>query len=153
MTFDWNSSSEFENGHHRSNATLLNRGFMPPGKMFVDTITLERLNRSEPNFHTWLLTGIARPSSKMGIAGHIYANPPNWWLLPSPQENSNDNSWKAQPIRTKFSHMTFDWNSSAKVENRHRRSHITPLIEGLCPPENSNTSDFHKFNLYILATK
>ena len=38
---------------------------------FVDTITLERLNQSKPNFHTWLLTGIARPSSKMGIAGHM----------------------------------------------------------------------------------
>ena len=37
----------------------------------------------------------------------------------------HDNSWKAQPIRTKFSHMTFDWNSSAKFKNGH-----------LCPSEN-----------------
>ena len=46
ITFNWNSSSEFENGHHRSNATPppTNRGFLPPRKMFVDTITLERLN-------------------------------------------------------------------------------------------------------------
>ena len=49
MTFDWNSSSEFKNGHHRSNVTPLNRGFLPHKKMFVDTITLERLNQSEPN--------------------------------------------------------------------------------------------------------
>ena len=41
------------------------------GCMFVDTITLERLNQSKPNFHTRLLTGIVRPSSKMGIAGHM----------------------------------------------------------------------------------
>ena len=34
-------------------------------------ITLGRLNQSEPNFHTRLLTEIARPSSKMGIAGHM----------------------------------------------------------------------------------
>ena len=39
--------------------------------LFVDTITLERLNQSEPNFHIWLLTGIALASSKMGIAGHM----------------------------------------------------------------------------------
>ena len=43
----------------------------PPKKKIVDTITLERLNQFEPNFHTLLLTGIARPSSKMGIAGHM----------------------------------------------------------------------------------
>ena len=48
--------------------------------MFVDTITLERLNQSEPNLH-----------------------------------------------------MTFDWNSSAKSENGHCRSHATPLIGGFCP--------------------
>ena len=38
--------------------------------LFVDTITLERLNQSEPNFHTRLLTEIARPGSKMGTVGH-----------------------------------------------------------------------------------
>ena len=37
----------------------------------VYTITLERLNQSEPNFHTRLLTEIARPCTKMGIAGHM----------------------------------------------------------------------------------
>ena len=46
----------------------------------------------------------------------------------------HDNSWKPQPIRTKFSHMTFDWNSSANFENGHCRSHVTPLIGGFCPP-------------------
>ena len=45
----------------------------------------------------------------------------------------HNNSEKAQPNRTKFSHMTFDWNSSAKFKDGHRRSHITPLIGGFCP--------------------
>ena len=40
-------------------------------KMFVDTITRERLNQSEPNFHIRLLTGIARPTLKMDITGHM----------------------------------------------------------------------------------
>ena len=71
MTFDWNSTFEFENGHHRSNVTPLIWDFCLPGKMFVDTITLERLSQSEPNFHTRLLTGIAWPSLKMGITGHM----------------------------------------------------------------------------------
>ena len=72
VTFDWNSSSEFKNGHHRSNVTSpLIGGLLPHRKMFVDTITLERLNQSEPNLHRWLLTGIAQPSLKMGIAGHM----------------------------------------------------------------------------------
>ena len=35
----------------------------------------------------------------------------------------HNNSWKTQPIQTKFLHMTFDWNSSAKFENGHHRSH------------------------------
>ena len=43
----------------------------------------------------------------------------------------HDNSWKAQPIRTKFSHMTFEWNSSAKFEDGHRRSHVTHPNRGL----------------------
>ena len=30
MTFDWNSLAEFENGHHKSNVTPPNRGFLPP---------------------------------------------------------------------------------------------------------------------------
>ena len=36
----------------------------------VDTITLESLNQSEPNFHATLLSRIARASLKIGIAGH-----------------------------------------------------------------------------------
>ena len=39
--------------------------------LFVDTITLERLNQSKLNFHTRLLSEIARPDSKMGITGHM----------------------------------------------------------------------------------
>ena len=70
MTFDCNSSAKFENRHRRSHVTAPNRGFLhPPPRKF--NITIERLNQSEPNFHTWHLTGIARPSSKMGIAGHM----------------------------------------------------------------------------------
>ena len=46
----------------------------------------------------------------------------------------HDNFWKAQPIRTKFSHMTFAWNISAKFENGHHRSHITPANRGLLSP-------------------
>ena len=37
----------------------------------VTMITLESLNQSEPNFHTWLLSRKARPRSKIGIAGHM----------------------------------------------------------------------------------
>ena len=37
----------------------------------VYTITLERLNQSEPNFHTGILTEIAQPCTKMGITGHM----------------------------------------------------------------------------------
>ena len=51
MNFDWNSSSEFKNGHHSSNVTPPNRGSLSHRKMFVDTITLEGLNQSEPNLH------------------------------------------------------------------------------------------------------
>ena len=77
--FCWNRSPKFENGHQMSNVTPPNRGYLPPpsppGKLnfffSVDTITLEWLNQSEPNFHTWLLTGIALIKSKMGIAGDI----------------------------------------------------------------------------------
>ena len=114
MTFDWNSSSEFENGHQRSNVTPPNRGFLPPRKsnfffsfLSVDTITLERLNQSEPNSYTWLLTGIARARKLTYL--------------------------RFQPIQTKFSHLTFDWNTSSKFENGHHRSNIAPLIGGFCP--------------------
>ena len=30
--------------------------------------------------------------------------------------------------------MTFDWKSSAKFENGHRRSHVNPPNRGLLPP-------------------
>ena len=40
----------------------------------------------------------------------------------------------AQPIQSKFSHMTFDWNSSAMLENGHCRSHDPPNRGLLCPP-------------------
>ena len=73
-SFDWNSSDRFQNVHRRSHVTSPNRGFLPPLKIqipSITTITLERLNQSKPNLHTWLLTEIARPSSKMGIAGHM----------------------------------------------------------------------------------
>ena len=43
----------------------------PRSIWFVPTITLESLNQSEPNFHTWLLSRQPQPSSKMGIAGHM----------------------------------------------------------------------------------
>ena len=39
--------------------------------LYVTTITLVSVNQSEPNFHTWLLTAITWPSSKMGIEGHM----------------------------------------------------------------------------------
>ena len=42
----------------------------------------------------------------------------------------HDNSWKTQPIRTKFSHLTFDWNSSGKFEDGHHRSHVNPHDRG-----------------------
>ena len=73
MTFGWNRSGEFENKYHRSNVTPLIVGNFFFFFFFLDvtTITLERLSQSEQNFHTRLLTGIARPSSKMGIAGHM----------------------------------------------------------------------------------
>ena len=73
MTFDWNRSAEFENGYHRSNVTPPNRGIFFFFCLFLDVtiITLERLNQSKPNFHTWLLTGVAQPSSNMVITGNM----------------------------------------------------------------------------------
>ena len=38
-------------------------------------------------------------------------------------------SWKAQPIRTKFPHKTFDWNISAMYENGHLKSHVTSVVK------------------------
>ena len=46
----------------------------------------------------------------------------------------HNNSWKAQPIQTKFSHMTFDWNGSAMSKNGHRGSQVTPSNRGLLHP-------------------
>ena len=76
MTFDWNSSSEFKNGHQGQMQPLLIGVFRLPENsilffLSVTLITLERLNQSEPNFHTRLLTEIARPCTKMDIAGHM----------------------------------------------------------------------------------
>ena len=47
-------------------------------------------------------------------------------------------------IQTKFSHMTFDWNSSAVYEDGYRRSHVTPIIGGFYTPLKINTSDFNQ---------
>ena len=116
MTFDWNSSFEFENGHHRSNVTPINRGFLhPPWKMFVHTITFERLNQSKLNFHFLLIFLLFFFSCY------------------------HDYSRKAQPIQNKFSHMTFDRNSLAKFKDWHHRSHITPLIRAFCHPVSVTT--------------
>ena len=55
MTFDWNRSAKVENGYHRSNVTPANRGLFPIFFFWgggITTITRERLNQSEPNFHT-----------------------------------------------------------------------------------------------------
>ena len=97
-TFDWNSSFEFENEHQWSNVTPpLKRGFLPLENsinfffffffffffLSVTTITLERLNQSKPNFHTRLLTEIARPCMKW--ASQVTCDPtPNMGLLPPP---------------------------------------------------------------------
>ena len=59
----------------------------------------------------------------------------------------HDNSWKAQPIRTKFSHMTFDWNSSARFENGHRRSHVNSP-----PPYNKGFLPLLKINIPPIST-
>ena len=48
----------------------------------------------------------------------------------------HDNSWKVQPIQTKFPHMVLEWNSSSKFEDGHRMSHVNPPKWGLLPPEN-----------------
>ena len=79
MTFDWNSSSELENGHQRSHVTPLIGISGPPGQfnyffLSVTTITLERLNQSEPNFHTRLLAEIARQVQKW--VSQVTCNPP-----------------------------------------------------------------------------
>ena len=46
----------------------------------------------------------------------------------------HDNSRKAQPIRTKFTHTTFDWNISDEFVNGHSWSHVTPLNRGSFAP-------------------
>ena len=97
---------------------------------FVPTITLESLNQSEPNFHTWLISRQPQPSSEMGIAGHMQS--PLTGGLPPP---SKLRYFWFQPIQTKFPHMTFDWNSSSEFKNGHHSSNATPLIGGFCPIE------------------
>ena len=51
--------------------------------------------------------------------------------------------------------MTFDWNSSAKFEDGHRRSHVTPPngVSALPPPppENSITSDFDEIEAICIS--
>ena len=89
MTFDWNSSFEFENGYQRSSVAPLIGDFCHP----------------EYSFFFFFFV--------------CYHN----------------NSWKAQPIRTKFSHKTFNWNSLTMYKNEHHISHVTPLTWGhLLPP-------------------
>ena len=51
-------------------------------------ITLERLNQSEPNFHTGLLTGIARPRSKW--ASQVTCSLLNIGLLPPENSDTSD---------------------------------------------------------------
>ena len=68
----------------------------------------------------------------------------------------HDNSWKAQAIRTKFSHKTFNWNSSAMCKNGHHKSHVTLIIGGFCAnPEILHTSDFNQskpnFHTWLLT--
>ena len=87
----------------------------------VTTITLERLNQSEPNFHTRLLSEIAWPCTKMDFCLPLKINTPRISTNP----------------KKKFSHMTFDWNSSPEFENGHQRSNVTPLTGDSCLPENS----------------
>ena len=66
----------------------------------------------------------------------------------------HNNSWKPQLIRTKFSHTTFDWNSSTKFENGHYRSHIThPYWRVSAPPESSKPPILMKLKPYAFATK
>ena len=84
MTFDWNSSAKFEDGHRR-----------------------------------W---------------SQVTFNPPNRGLLTPPPPPWKFTYLRFQPIQTKFSHMTFDWNSLGRFGNGHHRSHVTPLIGGFCPP-------------------
>ena len=101
----------------RGASTFYFKNFCPRPRViwFVPTITLESLNQSEPNFHTWLLSRQPRPRSKMGIAKLTYL-----WF---------------QPIQTKFPYMTFDWNSSCEFKNGHHRSNVISLIGGFCPIE------------------
>ena len=87
------------------------------------TITLERLNQSEPNFHTRLLSEIAWPCTKMGFC------------LPLKIDTSNFNQSKKK--KKKFSHMTFDWNSSS-VRKWASKVKCNPPNWGLLPPGKFN---------------
>ena len=138
MTFDWNSSSEFENGHHRSNVTPIIGGFMlrfmAPRKNVCGHDNAWKAQPIRTKFSQMIFDW--NNSAKFENGHHRSHVTPliGGFCPPPPPENSNDNSWKAQPIQTKFSHMTFDWNSSAKFENGYRRSHVTPPNRGLLPP-------------------
>ena len=88
------------------------RCFCPWSIWFVPMITLESLNQSKPNFYTWFLSRKPWPSSKMGIAGHMW--PPSLTGgLPPPSKLTY---LQFQPIQTKFPHMTFDWNISSEFK-------------------------------------
>ena len=58
-------------------------------------------------------------------ASQITCNPLNRGLLPPPLKLAY---LRLQPIRNKFSHMTFDWNRSTEFENGYHRSNVILLI-------------------------
>ena len=114
---------------------------------FVTTITRERLSQSEPNFHTRLLTEIARPCAKIGVhRSHVIPLIGSF----SPRKLTY---LRFQPIQTKFSHMTFDCNSSSEFENGYQRSNVAPPNTEFLPPEISNPPNLMEFKPKVLATK
>ena len=135
----------YENRHRRSHVNPPNRGLLPPPRNF----TYLRFQPIQTKFS--LMTFDWNSSSELEN-GHHRSNvtPPNRDFCPP--ENSiiviifffffffvcgHNNSLKAQPIRTKFSHKTFNWNSSDTFGNGHHRSHVTPLGRGLPSPSPS----------------
>ena len=97
MIFDWNSSSEYENGHQRSNVTPPNRGFLA-----FDWNSSDKFENGHRRSHV---------------------TPINRGLLPPPLPQKLI-YLQFQPIQTKFSHMTFDWNNSSEFKNGHHRSNV-----------------------------